>query len=158
MRQTGVVVSKNGDIAEVRVERASMCEGCTHNHSCTGHSCAAGNLMGAGKTMMARAYNKAEAEVGDIVALETPSGKVLSYAALVFLVPILCCGVFYTLGNILFHTLFGSCAMAICGFLLSFCCIAYVERRMEKRKPEIVICTVLPKSTIQENPPVQNNQ
>ena len=57
MRQTAVVVSKNGKIAEIRVERASMCDGCTHKN-CDSHTCAAGSLMGAGKTLVTRAYGR----------------------------------------------------------------------------------------------------
>ena len=123
MRQTAVVLSKNGKIAEIRVERASMCDGCTHKN-CDSHTCAAGSLMGAGKTLVTRAYNEADANVGDTVAVETATKKVLSYAALVFLLPILFCAVFYAVGNGIFHTAAGAYGMAGGGFVLSFCIIA----------------------------------
>lgn len=142
MRQTAVVVSKNGKIAEIRVERASMCDGCTHKN-CESHTCAAGSLMGAGKTLVTRAYNEADANVGDTVAVETATKKILSYAALVFLLPILFCAVFYAVGNAIFHTAAGAYGTAAAGFVLSFCIIAMVERQVERKKPDIVICAVL---------------
>lgn len=151
MRQTAVVVSKNGKIAEIRVERVSMCDGCTHKN-CDSHTCVAGSLMGAGKTLVTRAYNEVDANVGDTVSVETATKKVLSYAALVFLLPILFAAVFYAFGNGLFHTAVGAYGMAGSGFVLSFCILSMVERRAERKKPEIVIRAVLhPAQSTQTN-------
>ena len=102
MRQSATVVSTKGNIAEIRVERASMCDGCVHKN-CDSHTCAAGGLLGAGKTMVTRAYNEIGARAGDVVTVETATKKVLSYAALVFLMPILVCAVFYAIGNAVFQ-------------------------------------------------------
>lgn len=150
MRQTATVVSVKGNIAEIRVERASMCDGCT-NKNCESHTCAAGQLMGAGKTMVTRAYNAANAKVGDTVTVETATQKVLSYAALVFLMPIAACAIFYGIGNAVFQTAAGAYGMAGGGFVLAFFAIAMVERRLEKKRPDIVIRTVLRPNGSDEN-------
>lgn len=146
MRQTAVVISKKGNIAEIRVERASMCDGCTHKQ-CESHTCAAGNLMGADKTMVTHAYNAVDADVGDTVSVETATKKVLTYAALVFLMPLVFCGAFYAIGNVVFHSAAGAYGLAGGGFLLAFCMIAIVERRVEKHRPDIVIRAVLRKGS-----------
>ena len=144
MRQSATVVSTKGNIAEIRVERASMCDGCVHKN-CDGHTCAAGGLLGAGKTMVTRAYNEIGAEAGDVVTVETATKKVLSYAALVFLMPILACAVFYAIGNAVFQSQTGAYGMAGGGFVLSFFAIAAVERHIERRRPDIVIRAVVKK-------------
>ena len=145
MRQSATVVSTKGNIAEIRVERASMCDGCVHKN-CDSHTCAAGGLLGAGKTMVTRAYNGIGAKVGDIVTVETATKKVLSYAALVFLMPIFVCALFYAIGNAVFQTQTGAYGMAGGGFVLSFLVIAAVERYVARRRPDIVIRAIVQES------------
>ena len=150
MRQSATVVSTKGNIAEIRVERASMCDGCVHKN-CDSHTCAAGGLLGTGKTMVTRAYNEIGAEAGDVVTVETATKKVLSYAALVFLMPILVCAVFYAIGNAVFQNRIGAYGMAGGGFVLSFLAIAAVERHIERRRPDIVIRAVVKKDGDMQN-------
>ena len=150
MRQSATVVSTKGNIAEIRVERASMCDGCVHKN-CDSHTCAAGGLLGAGKTMVTRAYNEIGARAGDVVTVETATKKVLSYAALVFLMPILVCAVFYAIGNAVFQSQTGAYGMGGGGFILSFFAIAAVERHIECRRPDIVIRAVVKKDGDMQN-------
>lgn len=70
-----------GNLAEVYLARASAC----------GKSCAScgGGCSGPQEIITVTAQNSIEAQPGDQVIIETDSGKILSIAAIVYLLPII---------------------------------------------------------------------
>jgi len=79
MKQYGVVISLDGDMAKVRVKRDSACAGCSSAGLCS-------SLCP--NTADADAHNTAGASVGDTVELETGSGAVIVYSVLTFIMPV----------------------------------------------------------------------
>lgn len=78
MTQKGIVKKTEGEYAYVSVMRTSACDACH----------AKGFCVECKKTMDARALNSVGAEAGDTVELESPTGTVLGYAAIMFLLPV----------------------------------------------------------------------
>lgn len=74
--ETGVVVSVDGDSAEVELERTSACKGCK------------GCSMTSKGTMLASAHNDIGARLGDRVLLVLDESRLLKAAAVVYLVPL----------------------------------------------------------------------
>ena len=127
MRQRAVVVETEGVKAKILVKRTSMCEGCHKNKDsdCSGH-CEITTLFGSNDKMTAYAENKIGAGVGDTVEIDTESRTVLSYAALVFVFPIVLATVMYLLFDGIFHIDTVSAAGAAAGFILAFVlCVAF---------------------------------
>lgn len=80
MKSEGVVIRLEGDFAIVGVKRLSACDTC--RAKCGGHCDKA-------STVETKVTNRLGAKVGDLVVLFTDTGKVLLYAFLVFLLPII---------------------------------------------------------------------
>ena len=81
-----MVIQTEGKIAIVETKRLSACDGC--HKQLEGESCSVCSLMGGNTTLTSRADNSIGAQVGDTVEIESDSGRILSYAALVFLAPV----------------------------------------------------------------------
>ena len=143
MKQKATVQELRGANALVSVRRASMCEGCEKNGGCSG-SCAAGELLGANKTMTALARNPVGAVVGDTVEIESADHTVLGYAALVFLLPILLGALGYGIASV-FGAGEGVCWLgALFGFALSFLLIVIIDRLKKKNgTPDIIITKII---------------
>lgn len=89
MRQTGTVTGTKGEFATVEIMRTSACAGCSKQEGC----------IACKKKITARAYNPIKAKEGDRVVLESRSSQVLLYALLVFILPLVLCGLsFFLLG------------------------------------------------------------
>ena len=88
MRTKATVVEIiNETVAVVSVERRSACDGC---HKAEGDKgCSICTLLGGKHETRARARNTAGAMEGDTVALESRTSRILGYAALVFLLPVI---------------------------------------------------------------------
>ena len=85
MKSEGRVISTDGKYAVVATERRAACEGC-HKRGEDG-TCSVCTLLGGETRLDTRAFNRAGAVVGDTVELESSSGRMLGYAALVFILP-----------------------------------------------------------------------
>lgn len=142
MRQRAVVLETKGNIAVIEVSRASMCDGCEKNGGCSGH-CDLSGIVSTGGKMTARAENKIGAVAGDKVEVETESSRVLGYAALVFLLPILICAAFYAAANTFTRNDGIAVLAAVFGFIATFAGIAVFDRKIAKKKPDIVIVSRL---------------
>ena len=138
MRCRATVVKTEGNIAEIEVRRATMCEGCEKSGGCGGH-CDISGLVATGGKMTAKAYNKIGAAVGDTVEVETESSRVLAYAALVFLLPLFIGGAFFAIADLVWKNSGISLLAAAVGFVLTFVFIAVIDRKTAKKKPDIVI-------------------
>ena len=138
MRCRATVLKTEGNIAVIEVKRATMCEGCEKSSGCGGHCDITGIVANGGK-MTAKAYNKIGAAAGDTVEVETESSRVLAYAALVFLLPLVIGGVFYAAASALFQSEGIALASAFAGFLLSFVIAALVDKKIAGKRPDITI-------------------
>lgn len=146
MRQKAIVKSVEGRYATVEVSRSAMCDGCA-NQDCSSHTCAAGALFGASKTMTARAKNPLGAVAGDTVWIESADKTVLGYAALVFLMPIVVCMILYAAADALSAAAWIPYAAASAGFAGSFVVIGMVEQKKRNEEPDVVITDILNRVT-----------
>lgn len=138
MRQRAKVIEIHGPYATVEVRRSTMCEGCEKSGGCGGH-CAITGIVGDSRPMTARALNPIGAKVGDAVEVESAERVVLGSAALVFLVPLAVCALFFFLGSRLFGSEGAGVLTAAAGFVLAFAGIGLFDRRLSKRAPAIRI-------------------
>ena len=143
MRTKATVVAISGRRATVEAERTSACEGC---HKSEGeNACSVCSLMGGDRKMRAEAENSVGAEVGDTVIIESATGRMLWYAALVFLLPMLSAVLFYGLAALLGAAngwRIGAGFFGLCGTFGGL--FAYSEY-IRKKRCDIVIVEVIRK-------------
>ena len=135
MTQKAKVISTDGKYAVVRVSRKTICEGC-HN---TDSSCSACFAFG-DKNAECRAVNLCGAKVGDTVTVRTESSRIIGYAALVFIAPIVIALIAYAVSEAA-----GSAyptAWALGGFLVPFGLFCLLLDRKIKRSPDTEIVSV----------------
>jgi len=142
MKQKAIVRAAEGRYATVEVSRSAMCDGCV-KQDCASHTCAAGAIFGSAKAISAKAKNPIGAAVGDTVWVESADRTVLGYAALVFLMPVLVCLLFYAAADALFLQEWIPYAAAVIGFAASFAVIGAVEKNKKNTEPEIVITDII---------------
>ncbi len=146
MRQKAVVLSVNENKrAMIEVSRAAMCDGCHKSGDCGG-GCAIVGLVSNGNKMQAEAVNLVSAEVGDVVEVETESKLVLAYAALVFILPIFVCALFYFIGTFFRAAEWIPYLWAAVGFVMSFAAIAIWDKCARKTRCDIRIVNIIEKS------------
>ena len=119
MKQTGVVVKTENDMANVRFFRSSACGGnCT---SCGGCG---------GKPAVAEAYNSIGAAPGDEVVIETDTKAVLTGAFFAYIVPLAAAFLGYALLGI---------AGAAVFFALPYAIFHLINKKTEKIfRPKVV--------------------
>lgn len=140
MTQTGIVIKTEGDRATVSVARASACEGC-HRHA---EGCTACSLLGGDRRHTAEVANPIAAPVGARVEIEALEGRVLGYAALVFLFPLFLALVGYMIGSALFGgATLQSALFAAGGFVLAFLVVFCVSQYVAKKTPMARIVKVI---------------
>lgn len=149
METKATVISTEGKFAMVETKRKSACDGCHKQKE--GTSCAMCTLMGDKADLRTRANNSIGARVGDEVVIESPSGRVLAYGALVFLMPLLL-GLFVYFMCALVSS---SEPIRLCGALLAFGG-AYVflwlySRRVIARRCDVTITRILSAHAEQED-------
>lgn len=147
MRVRAKVIAVEGRYATVLCDRKSACEGC--HKLADGGECSVCSLMGSGRSMETCAYNAANAVVGDTVELETASSRVLGYAAMVFLLPVIMVILGYLLSGLwtddpLWRYLF--CALLL---VLDFVGIRLYSERIQKKRTDVTVVAVV-------DPNVQN--
>lgn len=134
MKTTGTVKSIEGKYAQVSVIRTSACDGCHSKDFCL--SCSK-------KEMTVSVLNDIGAMPGDTVELFSPTGRVLGYAALVFVLPI----VLSILGYIGAYYLFGEGSAtlgALGAFVLTFAVIcAAFNTPWAKKKTRMHISKII---------------
>lgn len=141
MRQRAVVVEVHGEYATVETSRRTMCDGCAKGGGCGGH-CEITGLVASNGKMRAEVENKLGAKVGDTVEIESESGVILSYAALVFILPIAVCALFYYVTYSIFGTESAGVIGAAAGFVLCFARIAVFDRTRKNKKKDIKIVEI----------------
>ena len=114
MKTYATVIAVDGKIATVETQRTSACEGC---HKATEEGgCSVCSLMGGNRSIATRADNSLGATVGDRVAIESSTGRMLWYAVLVFLLPLLVGALLY--GAVAWR--FGNTPWCLAGFGVGF--------------------------------------
>lgn len=141
MQTKATVVAVNGDRATVEVVRSSACEGC---HKATeGEGCSVCSLMGGDRKFRAEAENPVGAKVGDRVTVESATGRVLWYSALVFGLPILATLLCYGIVGLFTEETLWKLLGAGIGFAGSFALIRMYSVRVSKSKCDIEITGIL---------------
>lgn len=141
MRVRAKVIAVEGRFATVLCDRKSACEGC--HKLADGGECSVCSLMGSGRSMETRAYNAVNAVVGDTVELETASSRVLGYAAMVFLLPVIMVILGYLLSGLwtavpLWRYLF--CALLL---VLTFAGIRLYSEKIQKNRTDVTVVAVV---------------
>lgn len=133
MKQTAKIIAVNGGEAMVEVRRTSACSECARRNNC----------FACKSIITTAAQNDIGAKNGDIVTVETPSARILGYAAAVFVMP-LAAGIFCFYILSLF-TKSGAALYIIPAslFALLFALVCIYLNRQVKKKPDIKITAVI---------------
>lgn len=145
MVQIAKVKNTNGKHCEIEVSRKAMCDGC-HKSDC-GSGCPMSGLFSLGRSMTAFAVNKAGASVGDTVEIETSDKSILLTAAAVFVLPIICGGIFYATAYYFRLDSIISAILAIIGFVIPFLFLKIAENQKKDREPSIIVARILKEDT-----------
>ncbi len=147
MREIGRVINVEGQNALVEVRRKSACEGC-HKGA---EGCDACSLFIKDAKHRVTASNGANAKVGDRVLLEAESGRVLSYAFLVFILPLIVACIFFAVANFAFHANeLWSIGAAALGLLLTYIIIGRITSHLEHRKRTVKVVRILSDTELNE--------
>lgn len=134
MKQTGVVVEKTGNIARIECDRQSACDMCENASVCT-EKC---------KKVYATAVNAVNADIGDLVEIETESSLVLKNAFIVFFLPVILSVVaFFAI-----ERLFGSTVAVIATLVVlvvSLVLFAFLQNGNEKNRNASRIVRIISK-------------
>lgn len=141
MKTEGNVISLDGRIAVVEIERISACDGCHKSEN--GQGCAMCALMGPARKINTRAYNDVGAKVGDRVRIESATGRMLWYAALVFLLPILAAALLVGAATLLWEDATWQIVASAVGFFGSFFGIFLYSRAVGKKRCDVEITEIL---------------
>lgn len=121
MTQSGIVIGLLPDgMAQVNVERGTACGG---NCASCGGTCSFKNIL------TATAVNRAGAEVGDKVTIQSRSSKIIGAAAMVYLLPILAFLIGYAAAAALGASEGAAIAVSVACLLLGCCGVALINRR-----------------------------
>lgn len=139
-----VVETINETVAVVSVERRSACDGC---HKAEGDKgCSICTLLGGKNEARARARNTAGAAKGDVVALESRTSRILGYAALVFLLPVILGLAGYLIGFYALSMGEWAIALAFGGIVISFLPIWIYSKTVVARRLDVEIVEILNKN------------
>ncbi len=143
MRTKAYVVATDGARATVEIEHASACEGCHKKEN--GGSCSVCTLMG-GEHQRHRAVadNSLGARVGDTVIVESPTAKVLGYAFLVFVLPVLLAIAGYATASLISEKELIRLGGALIGFAGAFLGLRVYSAAIAKKRVDVVITEILP--------------
>ena len=118
----------DGRLAGVKVVRQSGCASCK---ACSfRQGCADGLSLGGNEPVLLRAVNRIDAQIGDLVEVSSPSGRVLGCMAALFVLPLLAAFAAYGAG-MAFH-LSGGVIGALVGavFMIVFAGSAFLLNRV----------------------------
>ncbi len=146
MKTKATVKALLGDVAVVEAERASACEGC-HKKTDGEHGCAVCSLVGGERKFTATAENRIGAQVGDTVLIESETSRVMLYAAMVFLLPILVAFCGFGVASLFTDQTGFQLIGALVGFLLCFLGLRIYSSRLQKKRPDAVITEILPRES-----------
>lgn len=135
------VVEVNPEYTVVETTRKSACNGCHKNAD--GSSCNICTIMGSDRTAQSKAVNKIGAKVGDKVEISSNTGRILYYALLVFIAPVVCglaayfIAQYYNASNTVVYV------SVILAFILPFIPVAIYSSVVVKKRCDVVIVKIL---------------
>ena len=149
MRITAVVTAVHEDgSATVRVSRRAACEGC---HKAADGNCSVCTLMGGKAELENRADNALGAAVGDTVTVETASNRVLLYAFLAFIAPLLLSLIGYFAGRVAFGSERGGLFAALGLFAAAFIALALYSKFGISRRRDAAIVEITRRADAEKN-------
>lgn len=125
MKQKAIVVKADGGNAVVAVLREEACSHCAGRHIC-----------GTAGKLKITVKNPVGAKEGDTVEIENASDKVLGYAALVFLAPVLLAVTMYLLFSRINRVT--AVVMTVCGFVLPYIAAFILDRKNRKSRMPVI--------------------
>lgn len=133
MTQRGVVIKTDGQNAEVQVLRTSMC----------GDSCASckGGCTPTTQTVSAVNETQETLYIGDIVALETETGKILGASSAVYLWPLAGLFIGFTLSQRFTASELICAFFALLGCVLCVLLLRFWDRNIKKKNKLLVRIT-----------------
>ena len=141
MRTEATVVAIRDGRATVETQRLSACEGC---HKATeGEGCSVCTLMGGNRALRAEAENPIGAVVGNRVVIESRTSRMLWYATLVFLCPIVLAILAYVLASSLSMLPLWQTLFPLFAFVGTFLGIFVYSKSVQKKRCDIVIVEIL---------------
>ena len=144
MKTKAKVISVQGLVAIVEVRRSSACDGC-HKMADSKKGCTVCSLMGGGtEKFTSRADNTIGANVGDTVFVESATSKVLFYAMLVFILPIITAFIGWFLSSLLTESTPWRLGGAAVAFFATFLGLHVYSCLMRKKQPDVVITEIVP--------------
>lgn len=143
MQTKATVKAVDGKYATVESERTSACDGC---HKATDGGCSVCSLMGSNRKIAARALNTIGATVGDVVAIESNTPRMLWYAVLVFLFPIILCIVGWFVASNITNSLAWQALGGAIGFIVAFVIVFVYSKVLRNRRCDIEITEILVKA------------
>ncbi|MBQ9785263.1 MAG: SoxR reducing system RseC family protein [Clostridia bacterium] len=142
MQTRAKVTAVDGKFATVEVERTSACEGC---HKAEDGGCSVCSMLGSDRKMSARAHNAAGASVGDLVMIESKTSRMLWYALLVFVLPIVLCIAGWFIASMMTESQGLRLLGAGIGFLATFVGVFIYSKILQKKTCDIEITEIVTK-------------
>ncbi|MBQ7335045.1 MAG: SoxR reducing system RseC family protein [Clostridia bacterium] len=143
MQTKAVVISVDGSYATVETERTSACDGC---HKAEEGGCSVCSLMGAGRKISAVAQNSVGANVGDVVLIESATGRMLWYAALVFILPLVIGLISGMVSTLFTEDLLLQIGIGAVGFIVCFVGIFIYSLHVKKDRCDIEVVEIVTKA------------
>lgn len=143
MQTTATVIHTDKDRAIVEVERQAACDGCHKNKD--GNGCSICSLTGASKKFEATALNKIGACVGDKVTVATQTQRVLGYATVVFIMPLIMGLVFYFVATLVTGVEIWWYISLVSGFAICFLFVWLYAKKVAKKRCDVEIIEILEK-------------
>ncbi|MBE6588660.1 MAG: hypothetical protein E7643_00650 [Ruminococcaceae bacterium] len=140
MQTKAIVTEVHDSYAIVVTERTSACDGC---HKAEEGGCSVCSLMSSDRKMSARASNDIGARVGDHVAVESDTGRMLFYAALIFVLPLVLGILSWAIVATFTDSSTAQALGGFGGFLLCFLAVFLYSRSLKDRRCEIRITEIL---------------
>lgn len=142
MQTKAVVIATDGMFATVETERKSACEGC---HKAEEGGCSVCSLMGSDRKIATKAINTVGARIGDTVMIESNTSRMLWYAVLVFILPILVALIGWGISSLFTAKLAVQTISAFAGFAFSLLGVAIYSKKISTCRCDVEIIEILTK-------------
>ena len=140
MQTKAIVTEVHDTYAIVVTERTSACDGC---HKAEEGGCSVCTLMSSDRKMSAKASNEIGACVGDLVSVESDTGRMLFYAALIFVLPLIIGILAWAIVSSFTDSTPIQALGGFGGFLCCFLAVFLYSRSLKDRRCEIRITEIL---------------